>query len=299
MITALLEDQLNTVLADENARTKIVMFTPYQRRGESVLADSYVFGRLSKSPAKSPYLTLDTWIDALSRIQQTPSVDLAKKYPIHILEESEGEPRSCKVFDCFGIEIADGPRVYILSSGVWYEVVSDFVSEIEDRISKIPSSGLNLPAWNQICDEEEYNAGCAAAGQFLNCDAKNFHFGGGRSQLEFCDLIHLESRTLVFSKIVSKSSGMSHLLEQVRRTADLLFSADGTYRDKITTLLAKHHPTTDIAWLRSRPRREDWNLCMVSLGRRQSELPFFAKCGLAKLSKDLLERGHTATFDCV
>ena len=61
-------------------------------------------------------------------------------------------------------------------------------------------------------------------------------------------------------------------------------------------LFKKHYPATDIQWLKSRPRQGDWNLFMVSLGRPASKLPFFAKCGLAKLHKDLLEQGHAVSF---
>ena len=47
----------------------------------------------------------------------------------------------------------------------------------------------------------------------------------------------MKSKTLFFAKIPSKSSGMSHLVEQVRRTAELLFSADGAYRKELTKVV--------------------------------------------------------------
>lgn len=299
VIIALLEDQLDIALANEETRRRIVMFTPHQRRGESILAESYVFGRMSNHPVTRPYLTIESWVNELARANETPSVAAAKRYPVRILESTQGEPQTCKVFDCFGYEIDDGDRVYILSSGVWYEVVSNFVAQINDRIAAIQGCGLVLPTWNHADDEGAYNTFCSSDARFLNCDAKNFRFGGGQSQLEFCDLVHLHTRTLLFSKIVSKSSGMSHLLEQVRRTSDLLFSADGAYRSRVLQLFEQHHPGADVAWLRSRPRREDWNLCMVSLGRPATDLPFFAKCGLAKLYKELIERGNRVSFNSV
>ncbi len=299
VMIALLEDQLDMALADAQARRRIVMFTPNQRRGESVVAESYVFGRMAIHPTTRPYLSIESWVNELARSRDTPSVALAKRHSIHILDDSGAEAQSCKVFDCFGYEINDGPRVYILSSGVWYEVVADYVKQINDRLFQIGPSGLTLPAWNRTHDEGEYNSFCAANPKLLNCDAKIFRFGGGQSQLEFCDLIHLESRTLFFCKVVSKSSGMSHLLEQVRRTSDMLFSADGSYREKVLRLFKQHHPGADIEWLQTRPHREDWKLAMVSLGRPSADLPFFAKCGLTKLYKELIERGHNASFEAV
>jgi uncharacterized protein (TIGR04141 family) len=295
-IIACLENELDADLVNEKARSRIVMFTPSQRRGESILADSYVYGRLSRSPVTTPYLTIDGWINNLSRKHLTPSVAHSKNHPVHMLDESGTEARECTVFDCFGYEFSDGGHVYVLSSGIWYEVVSDFIRTIENNISKIQRPCLRLPVWNQVNSEGEYNSKCAANGAFLNCDAKNLFFGGGHSQFEFCDLVHLESKTLLFSKIVSKSSGMSHLIEQVRRTAQLLFSTDDAYREKLLTLFATRHPKTDMTWLKYRPRQGDWNLCMVSLGRPVAKLPFFAKCGLAKVHKDLSEQGHAVSF---
>jgi len=130
VMIALLEEQLDATLADEVARRRVVMFTPYQRRGESIVAESYVFGRMSSRPTMRPYLTIESWINEVARVNDTPSVALAKKYPVHILESAEGESQSCKVFDCFGYEINDGAQVYILSSGIWYEVVADIVVEV-------------------------------------------------------------------------------------------------------------------------------------------------------------------------
>jgi uncharacterized protein (TIGR04141 family) len=51
----------------------------------------------------------------------------------------------------------------------------------------------------------------------------------------------LKTKTLLFAKIASKSSGMSHLVEQVRRTAELLFSTDAGYRRELAKVFAKHH----------------------------------------------------------
>jgi uncharacterized protein (TIGR04141 family) len=108
--------------------------------------------------------------------------------------------------------------------------------------------------------------------------------------------VHLKSKTLFFVKIVSKSSGMSHLIEQVRRTAELFFSTDNGYRKELDRLFRKHHPGLNRDWLQSRPRNGDWQFCLVSMGRPKEKLPFFAKCGLVKLWRDMSERGHPITY---
>lgn len=298
LLINLLEQQVDNALSSPQTRRRISMFTPSQRRGETILAESYVYGQM-RSPVSTPYLTVEGWVSTLARRGISPSVGEAKKSPVHLLDDAEKEIHSCMAFDCFGYEFSDGNQVYVLSSGEWYEVVSDFIGRINRTLTKIKKPKTTLQTWNQSDDEGQYNAKCSAATKLLNCDAKNVFYGGGSSQFEFCDLLDLNSKTLYFAKIVSKSSGMSHLTEQVRRTAQLFFGTDNEYRRKVASKLAQHFPKVDLTSLKDRPRPGDWSLCMVSLGRSAAQLPFFAKCGLAKVFKDLSEQGHTIQFTSV
>jgi uncharacterized protein (TIGR04141 family) len=86
-----LEAQLDAEFKSGNAQKKIVMFTPTQRREEAQSVDSFVFGRLSKSPAMRPYLTVDSWTNFLKKKQRLPSVAEAKNSPIHLLNEAKDE----------------------------------------------------------------------------------------------------------------------------------------------------------------------------------------------------------------
>ncbi len=298
-VIAELEAQLDAEIASGHAQQKIVMFTPAHRREEASIVESYVFGRMSKAPVTTPYLTVDGWTSFLQRHKRTPSVEEARNTPVHLLDEAKEEFKICTVFDCFGYELSRAGQQYLLSSGIWYDVVGAFLTRINHSVSHIATPVLTLPSWNQVESEGAYNLRCASAGGFLHFDAKNIMFGGGQSKFEFCDLLHLQTKTLLFAKIPSKSSGMSHLVEQVRRTAELLFSTDGTYRKELLKIFKKYHPTVDAEWLKSRPRNGDWKLCLVSLGKPARKLPFFAKCSLARLHKDLSERGHEVSFAAV
>jgi uncharacterized protein (TIGR04141 family) len=296
VLIAQLEMQLNAEFASGTAQRRLNLFTPDQRREENAVPDSYVFGRLSKTPAMSPYLLVDGWLNYLQKAELTPSVDVAKQTRVHLMDEAKEEVRSHPIFECFGYELMLNGKQYILSSGVWYEVVDLFLRRINQDIGRIAAPAINLPAWNQTESEGEYNKGCAVLPGFLHFDAKNILFGGGQSKFEFCDVFHPRSKTLIFAKIASKSAGMSHLVEQVRRTAELLFSTDPAYRKELAKVFRKYHPTADRTWLDSRPRNGEWKLCLVSLGKPARKLPFFAKCALVRLDRDLRERGHEVSF---
>jgi uncharacterized protein (TIGR04141 family) len=272
------------------------MFTPVYRRDEPIVVDSYVFGRLTKSPATTPYLTVQEWLNYLDRKELAPSVAEAKRTAIHLLNEVGDDPKSCTVFDCFGYELALGGQQFVLSSGIWYEVVPEFLERVNRTVAEMDQPKIALPTWNQVESEGEYNTRCCQTSGFLHFDANKIWFGGGHSQFEFCDIMHPKTRTLFFAKIPSKSSGMSHLVEQVRRTAELFFSPDSGYRKRLKKGVKKAHPGLRTAWLDERPRAGDWDLCLVSLGRPATKLPFFAKCSLMKLKKDLRARGHIMSF---
>ena len=55
----------------------------------------------------------------------------------------------------------------------------------------------------------------------------------------------------------------------------------------------------DPSWLKSRPDKTDWSLCMISLGRPAKTLLFFAMCALHRVHNGLTERGHKIYFGSV
>jgi uncharacterized protein (TIGR04141 family) len=291
-----LETQLDTEFQSGRAQPRIVMFTPVHRRDEFFTVDSYVFGKLSKTPPMTPYLTVNGWTGYLARKKLAPSVAAAKASPVHLLDENHEEIKNYSAFDCFGYELALRGKQYVLWSGTWYEVEAEFIERINRTIDGIDTNTVRLPAWNGIETEGEYNVRCAANGSFLYFDARNIRFGGGQSQFEFCDLFNLRNKIMCFVKIVSKSTGMSHLVEQVRGTAELLFDVDPAYRQRLAQVFRQHHPAVDRRWLESKPSQNEWHLCLVSLGRPADQLPFFAKCSLATVYKNLYNRGHRISF---
>jgi uncharacterized protein (TIGR04141 family) len=288
-----LDHQLDRKLADKNALSHLVLFTPTYRRDEPLVAESYVFGRMGHSPVRVPYLTVGGWISHLSRRGMSPSVDSARNSKVHLLDADGIDAKACTVYECFGYELGYGGRQYVLSSGIWYEASPQFIKRINDTIGKLQKPHIALPKWDEKEKEGEYNARCAALDKSLLCfDAKNVMLGGGQSKFEFCDLFHPKSKTLIFAKIVSRSSGMSHLVEQVRRATDLTFSSDAAFRTKLQKVFATKYPKADRSWLDTRPKNSDWSLCLVSLGRAATALPFFAKCSLTNLYDDMRQRGH-------
>jgi uncharacterized protein (TIGR04141 family) len=291
-----LEGRFDEELKDGTAEKKLVMFAPTYLREEVDTIDSYVFGRITKAPVKVPYLFVQSWLSYLEREELEKTVSEAKTTAVHLLD-NDNEPFSrYSVFQCFGYELSFGGKHYILSSGVWWEVSQDFLTKVNKEVTGLRPPQVALPAWNQVESEGEYNERCAQAAGFTFYDAKKLWYGGGHSQLEFCDVLHLNSKSLYFAKIPAKSSGISHLVEQVRRTTELFFSPDQEYRKELKRITKVLHKGLPVDWLETRPRQGDWNICLVSLGKTAAQLPFFARCGLYTLNRALRKAGHKVSF---
>jgi uncharacterized protein (TIGR04141 family) len=294
-----LDALLDADLRSGVARRHAVMFSPYFRHGDALAAESYVFGRLHTGQARSPYLLYGSWEMFLSKSNRAPSVESAKWTPVHLFDEAGESFERRTVYECLGYELSKDARQCFLSSGIWYEAADDFVVTVNRSINSLKGSSVELPQWDGALSEGEYNKLCCTNKDFLHFDARNIHFGGGQSKFEFCDFMHLKQKTLFFAKIPTRSSDCSHLVEQVRRTVELLFGLDSQFRKKLKQVMRKHHPKASADWLDRRPLPGDWNLCLVSLGKDKKNLPLFAKCGLRRLVNSLQQIGHPVLFESV
>jgi len=296
-LTEALDAGLDADLKAGKAQKRLVLFTPTYRHDADRVIDSYVFGRRAQTAVKRPYLLVESWESYLEEHDLEPTVANARQTPVHLLSGGEEEPKRSTAYQCFGYHLSLNQKEYILSSGTWYEVAGDFLQKISLELAKIPAPKGKLPDWLPTETEPQYNSRCGRMPGFVSMDAKHIVVGGNQSKFEFCDTLHLQSKTLYFAKIPSKSSGMSHLLEQTRRTAELFFApGDSTYRKALARAIKTHHKGVPTDWLAEKPRNGDWNLCLVSLGRKKEDLPFFAKCGLARLCRELRRQGHELSF---
>lgn len=298
-----LDNLLHAALVAGTARKNIVLIAPSFRRGDANSADAFAYGRRVENQGTSPYLMFSSWEHHLARNRETPTLDLAKSTKVHMFDVSGEKFETRTVYECIGYEVHHGGQSYVISSGNWYVPSKKFVASIEKTLKNIKSYnevfGRTLPPWGGIISEGEYNKLCCEAPGYQLFDEKIVHFGGNQSKFEFCDFMHPKQNVLFFAKITGRSSSSSHLVEQVRRTVELLFDPDDGFRQKLKARIARWHPKASTTWLDSRPRHGDITLCLVSMGREKNKLPLFAKCSVSRLCRDLAHAGHTVLFDAV
>jgi len=292
-----LDAQLDTLLLGRRPQDLVELAAPGSAAGDRPYPQHFVIGRRGKNAATSPYLLFGSWERWVKDQGETLSVETALDTPVHLLDENKDEIAVSTMYRCFATEVSLNGNPFILSSGVWWEAKRQFVKETNDAVAALAAPKHPLPAWNKRDDEGKYNLGAAKTDKSLWLfDKKLVHIGGGRSSLEFCDLMHWKSRTLYFVKQPSGSAGMSHLSEQVRRTAENFFSPDDDFRKRLAANIRKAGIIKNTSWLRTRPRRQDWNLCLVSMGKAAPALPFFARCGIARLVREFEQAGYNVYY---
>ena len=252
------------------------------------------------SPTTSPYLTYASWKSHVQSKGDPANLEAAKATRVHLLDADKDEIDSCSMYACMGVEVTHGGITHVLSSGSWYAADRQFIASTNQVLGTIGAPALNLLAWNSVDHEGPYNEKAANADPDLWLfDKELVQFGGGSSRFEFCDLMHLPSKTLYFVKHPTGSAGVSHLCEQVRRTAETFFDTDPTYRQKLAARVNAVGKGWDTTWLTTQPKRHEWNLCMVLMGKQLNDLPFFAKCGISRLVGELVRRGFVVSFQAV
>lgn len=298
--TSIRLDNLLDKLFETSKGSAVSLAAPAARNGDRPYPHHFIIGRAGKNAATQPYLLMGGWQAHLKGVGGVLGVSSARSTVVHLLDEEKKPIERCTMYQCIGAEISLMGSPYIISSGVWYKAKRQFIVETNDLLRKISEPKILLSVWNGVDDEGSYNEGAKVANSELWLfDKKNIWFGGGRSQFEFCDLMHLKSKTLYFVKQPSASASMSHLCEQVRRTAENFFSTDEGFRKKLQLKIVKDDGSADVAWLAVRPARHEWSLCLVSMGKSLAELSFFSKCAVARLVRELETAGFNVRFQVV
>jgi uncharacterized protein (TIGR04141 family) len=295
-----LDARLEGLLTAPNPETSISLAAPGDRSGDETYPQHFVIGRKNRGAATAPYLMFASWQRYVQARGHRVGVVSAKDTPVHLLDEDKKEINTCTMYHCIGAEVDLDGVAHVLSSGNWYAADRHFIHSTNATLATLGAPTIALKAWNTTDNEGPYNQDAAAADPDLWLfDMELVSYGGGSSRFEYCDIMHLPTKTLYFVKHPGGSAGVSHLCEQVRRTAELFFDLDPIYRHRLAQKAANLGKGWATEWLDERPKQHEWNLCLVLMGKTVNALPFFAKCGIAWLLSELQRRGFTVSFQAV
>ena len=255
----------------------------------------FVYKKVGKNYKKYDDIFLTDFLDSLSEQEKSDlNLDILKKKEVKCYSASSDDLKCrWKVYACLNCEVRldEKKKVYFLSGGGWYEIETDFVQEINNAYEQIRGLEpvVNLPAYKHN-SENNYNVDVAKQNKNYYCmDNKIISHGGGRSKVEFCDLI-TRNKQIIHVKRYGGSSVINHLFSQGSVSGEL-FLADVEFRKKVNQKLPQSFRIMDVV---DSPRATDYQVvfAIISASRNELEIPFFSKIGLRNTKRRLETFGY-------
>jgi len=251
------------------------------------------------SPEKDSDLLDDISFKSYLEVVENPEAitiaDMHRHRVICISAETDLEKLSWPVYKCVYAEIDRRNKTFLLNSGHWFEIASNYVQEVDRAIRRIPAAlALRLPDYNDQ-NEEMYNRRVcqAAPATYALMDRKTIKHGGGSSRIEFCDL-YTRRREMVHVKRYEGSGTLSHLFAQ-GTVAARLFLNDSRFRGEVNKLLPASHKlrSTD-----AQPRTSDYEVAYAIVSKESGKLslPFFSRVTLRSSYTQLQNMGYRVTL---
>lgn len=131
-----------------------------------------------------------------------------------------------KASKCLVGEVEVEGKVYCINNGYWYCVERDFVKSVNDEYESIPVSNMTFMECKagKIAENDYTLEFVNSKPDYMICmDKKTIYHGGGRSQVELCDILTNDGK-YIHIKPYSGSATLSHLFNQSVVSAELVIS---------------------------------------------------------------------------
>ena len=243
-----------------------------------------------------PDLHLRDYLDKV--LKKPPSIDMLRSQRVHGIRSTTNQPfAKWPVYRCLYAEVTVDEKTYLLTGGAWYSVDVDFMNMINDAVNAIPQTNFAPLDYKEGDNEADYNKKLAASLTGACClDGQTVQYGGGRSKVEFCDVLS-PTRQLVHVKRYVGSSVLSHLFAQGVVSATS-FLRDAAFRNQVNELLPDELRLANTA---VQPNASDYEVAYVVASRSAKpltpdSLPFFSRVTLRNARLTLASMGFKVTL---
>lgn len=245
----------------------------------------------SKKATTHADLLLDELLGALEGREIT--IERLKGKQIYAVSATDDEPvEHWTAYKCIYAEAALDGSVFILNGGKWFEIAKGFTDRVIADFDSIPESEVALPEYAHA-NEGSYNEALPGAlGGSFCMDRKMISHGGGRSTIEFCDLLTADKK-LVHVKHYSGSAQLSHLFNQGVVSGEL-FAEDSDFRTKVNEHLPDALKLPDTA-TRPDPTQYEVVFAIISKSDKPLDIPFFSKVSIRNAQRRLAGYGYKVT----
>ncbi|MFA6306119.1 MAG: TIGR04141 family sporadically distributed protein [Candidatus Gracilibacteria bacterium] len=225
-----------------------------------------------------------------------------------IKSSDDSKPIEWSVSQCIYAEIDDGGEKFILTNNSWYKVDTEYVSKVDTAYKNVSEYSGNLPSYDVSVfggtgkdkGEAGYNKICCdtdSVNRFLmdggNDKKKLIYYGGGHSQIEFCD-IFTKKKEIIHVKRYGGSSSLSHLFQQGLVSGEM-FRQDQPFRILVNDKLGDGFKIDDP---KVPPQQDEYEIVFVIINNsnRELDLPFFSKITLLAATRRLNGFGYKVSL---
>ncbi|HBN1770437.1 TIGR04141 family sporadically distributed protein [Enterobacter hormaechei] len=210
---------------------------------------------------------------------------------LHVLDADYQSLKKWSLYRCLYAEIKEGDQNYILRDSIWYVADRKFVSTIDNEIKRIKlyEEADKFPIYSYKREEQYNKETCLADQSFTHMDQKFIYHGGGRSKIEFCDIIR-GATDFIHVKYYSGAQSMSHLFSQGFISSEL-FISDSEFRWKLNEKLPAHIKLADHT-LRPEAQKYKIVFAIATSKNLPDDLPLFSKINLKNFNKTISNFGY-------
>jgi uncharacterized protein (TIGR04141 family) len=259
-----------------------------------MLIRGFLYKEEKANAEKRSELETDEWKNAVATDLQNFTVDDLRERRIRAFDDTGALVAEIPDRDCFVFETQLKGTKHVLSNGEWFEVASNFNTEISNYLKRISTQPISLPDFDKSWKdgEDQYVSEAAKSSDLMSMHTKTCTIAG--SQIEPCDLLH-KTGALVHVKMWSQSATFSHLLAQGAVSAETLLRYP-EFRDHVSTSATKHQ--SEIKKLFPKDGFVTSNLDVVlALVRETSRpLPFFSRLNLMREGQRIERLGYKLSY---
>jgi len=291
-------EELDAVLASRIVKKnfeKIWLAVPEVVAWEDITGFAFKF-RSEASTKSGPVLYQDLDIDEWSRvarIDENLNAKQLKSKKVFVYWQDKREVSSWSLYRCLNAEIDVKRKKYILNDGDWYNVESEYVTEVNDFYGSVPNSKIKLPPYGTNTEPSYLKSVATSQGQYALMDREEVMIGSGRSRVEFCDLYSKSNKEIIHVKRYGGSSVLSHLFAQALVSGDC-FLHEAEFRNKLNDLLPHGFK---LANPKAQPVAREYEVCVAIMSKERGplEIPFFSKVSLKHAVRSLRNLGYKVT----
>lgn len=235
---------------------------------------------------------IDRVIDSLkSDLSDIEQLKTKRIYAISSKDEHQNA-YEWTAYKCIISEIEVDGKAYCLNNGNWYKINQDFVSDINNRYSKIELLNDSFIDFNKqvYMNEDDYNTGLVSSldNAVLVHKYKISIGGGSGNNVEPCDVFW--KNKFIHVKRNSGSSNLSHLFNQALVSSQVLLNE--TSRNQFRTKL-KDAGELDIIPESFNPRNYEIVIAIINkFNDDVPKIPFFSKVSLCFTATNIENYGY-------